>query len=123
MDLLGEVFARVAAQIREDPVVRATVRLQAERSQAAEPMRMPYVDWITTSTALFQTAAGHGELRPGLDPAALARAAIAGFVGVQHVSGSADAHADVIERVTEWWAVMAAGIAVDGPDGADDHGS
>lgn len=123
VDLLGDVFARVAAQIREDPIVRATVRLQAERSQVAEPMHMPYVDWIATSTSLFRTAADQGELRPGLDPAALARASIAGFVGVQHVSGVLNAHSDVIERVAEWWAVMAAGIAADGVDSAGDHGS
>jgi len=110
LDLIGEVFARVAAQIREDPIVRATVRLQAERSQIGEPLHMPYVDWIATATGLFQTAAEQGELRAGADPAALARASVAGFQGVQHVSGILAGHADVTDRVAEWWAVMRGGI-------------
>lgn len=111
LDLMGAVFARVAVQIREDPVVRATVRLQAERSQVPAPMHLPYVDWIATSTGLFHTAAERGELRPGLDPAALARASIAGFQGVQHVSGLLNGHADIADRVAEWWALMRAGLA------------
>lgn len=111
LDLMGTVFAQIAVQIREDPIVRATVRLQAERSQIAEPIRMPYVDWIATSTGLFHTAAERGELRPGADPAALARASIAGFQGVQHVSGLLNGHADVADRVAEWWAVMRTGLA------------
>ncbi|MEY9931060.1 AcrR family transcriptional regulator [Catenulispora sp. GP43] len=114
LDLLGEIFARVAAQIRADPVVRATVRLQAERSQIAEPVPLPFVDWIATATGLFRTAAEQGELRADADPAALARASIAGFQGVQHVSGILAGHADVADRVAEWWAVMRTGIAAPG---------
>ncbi|MEZ0113525.1 AcrR family transcriptional regulator [Catenulispora sp. EB89] len=117
LDLLGEVFARIAAQIREDPIVRATVRLQAERALISEPVHMPFVDWIATSTDLFRTAADRGELRPGADPGALARASVAGFQGVQHVSGILSGHADVAERVAEWWSVMRAGVAAT----TDDH--
>jgi AcrR family transcriptional regulator len=119
LDLIGEVFGRIATQIREDPIVRATVRLQAERSQIGQPIHMPYVDWIATSTDLYRTAAEQGELRPGVDPAALARASVAGFQGVQHVSGILAGHDDVVDRVTEWWAVMRAGIAA----GSGDHHS
>ena len=119
LDLLGEVFARVAVQIREDPIVRATVRLQAERALISEPVHLPFVDWIATSTDLFRTAAERGELRPGADPGALARASVAGFQGVQHVSGILSGHADVADRVAEWWSVMRAGVAAT----SDDHGS
>lgn len=113
LDLVADVFARIAVQIREDPIVRATIRLQAERAQIAAPLHLPYVDWIATTTELFHTAAARGELRPDVDPAALARAAIAGFFGVQHVSGVLHAHADVVDRVAEWWSVTATGLATE----------
>ncbi|WP_194897859.1 hypothetical protein [Catenulispora pinisilvae] len=119
LDLLGAVFTRLAVQIREDPIIRATVRLQAGRSQIAEPLHLPYVDWIETSTGLLHTAADYGELHPGAGPAALARVCVAGFQGVQHVSGSLSGHADVTERVAEWWAVTRAGLAA----GPGDHDS
>lgn len=110
VDVIGEVLARVAAQIREDPIVRATVRLQAERSLIAESVRAPYVEWIAAFTTLFGDAVERGEVRAGLDPAALARVTVGAFQGVQHVSGALAGHEDVAQRVAEWWVVFRAGF-------------
>lgn len=111
LDRIGEIFIHVAGQIRDDPIVRATVRLQAERAQITEPLRVPYVDWFHSVADLLRTAEARGELRAGQDVEALARAIVAGFQGVQHVSGVLSQYADVVERVAEFWDVAHAGVA------------
>ncbi|GAA2022274.1 ScbR family autoregulator-binding transcription factor [Catenulispora yoronensis] len=121
-EVIGEVLHRVAMQIREDPIVRATVRLQAERALIGEPVRTPHVAWTAAMTELFQAAERRGELRSGADPAVLGRVVVASFHGVQHVSGSLSGHADVGERVAEWWAVFRAGFEA-GPETESETGS
>jgi hypothetical protein len=44
-----------------------------------------------------RTAVDRCELPQETDPAALARACVAGFQGIQHVSGIMQGHADVVE--------------------------
>lgn len=96
----------VARAFRDDVVVRAGVRLAAERSVIATELDRPYVGWITQVAALLQQAGDAGDLRPGLDPQRTAYTVVAAFFGLQSVSDSLTGREDVEERVTALWELL-----------------
>lgn len=105
-----ETLRMVAGQIRDDAVVRATVRLQAERTEVDVPLVQPYQGWIEAMTGWYSRGLAEGGIRAGLDPGVLARVTVGAFFGVQHVAAASGAAADVEERVMELWAVLKAGM-------------
>ncbi|MEU4516285.1 ScbR family autoregulator-binding transcription factor [Nonomuraea wenchangensis] len=106
LDAIAALMTTVAEQFRDDVVVRAAVRLQAERALVGADLPAPYESWITLVTGLFETAAQAGELRRGADPAALARVTVGAFFGIQQLSEAATGRADVTERVAELWELL-----------------
>lgn len=117
VEAIGEILRTVAVQVRDDMVVRAAVRLQSERADIDAELPPPYTAWIESLTGLYYQASGAGELRPGLDPRALARMTVSAFFGIQHVSGAVTGYGDVTDRVEEFWSVFRTGIAPAGTPG------
>ncbi len=93
-----------------DPVVRAGIRLTFEASSFGHRVQEPYSDWIKVMETLSAKAAASGQLRPGTDPDALARLVVACFTGVQLVSAVMTDRADVMERISQMWAILLPGI-------------
>lgn len=97
-------------RLRRDPVVRAGIRLTFEASSFGHHVREPYEDWSTVMTSLANRAAALGQLRPDIDPAAVARLLVASFTGVQMVSDVLTGRDDVMDRIREMWQILLPGI-------------
>ncbi|MFD7732620.1 ScbR family autoregulator-binding transcription factor [Kitasatospora phosalacinea] len=107
---LVEILDRAAETFRTEVPVQAAARLQIERSLIHADLPTPYRGWIEAMTSLASRAAAHGELKPGVDPAAAARVIVASFFGMQHVSDVLTGRADQLERYEELREVLLDGI-------------
>ncbi|WP_232248178.1 ScbR family autoregulator-binding transcription factor [Streptacidiphilus rugosus] len=94
LDGAAEAFAN-------DIVVQAGARLQLESSVIDADLPQPYVGWMHLLTQLLDAALAEGQLRDDVDPAAVARALVGGFFGVQHVSAVLTGRSDLQERWAE----------------------
>ncbi|HUR05822.1 MAG TPA: ScbR family autoregulator-binding transcription factor [Nonomuraea sp.] len=101
--MIWSVLQSLATQFRDDPVIRAAVRLQNESSSIDAPLPPRYAGWIGTFTDLYARAASDGSLRPEFDPATLGRLTVAAFFGIQHVSEALTGRADIHDRLREFW--------------------
>ncbi|NHC16379.1 ScbR family autoregulator-binding transcription factor, partial [Motilibacter deserti] len=101
----------VARAFREDIVVRAGIRLAAERAVIGVELPTPYVGWIDQTTGLLRHAQEIGQMRPGLDPPAVARTLIAAFFGVQSVSQVLSERRDLEERLDDLWDLVLPALA------------
>ncbi|EMY36235.1 A-factor receptor protein [Arthrobacter crystallopoietes BAB-32] len=97
-------------RLRRDTVVRAGIRLTFEATAFGHRVREPYEDWSTVTASLANRAAAAGQLRPEIDPAALARLVVASFTGVQMVSDVLTGRGDVMDRIREMWQILLPGI-------------
>lgn len=92
---------RAAIAFRDNVLVRGGARLQIERPHIDAELPTPYVDWTNLLHSLLTEARDQGQLRPDADPAAAARALVAGFFGMQHISDVLHHRADVEDRWSE----------------------
>jgi AcrR family transcriptional regulator len=106
LDDLVALSYKVADAFRRDVVVRAGVRLQAERDLISADMPRPYVEWIKRVTKLAQAAKDNGELAPGVDPAALGNVIVGMFFGAQHISQALTGRRDLKRRLDQFWELM-----------------
>lgn len=97
-------------RLRRDTVVRAGIRLTFEATSFGHCVREPYEDWSTVMASLANRALALGQLRPDLDPAALARLVVASFTGVQMVSDVLTGRDDVMDRIREMWQILLPGV-------------
>ncbi|MEO7261850.1 MAG: ScbR family autoregulator-binding transcription factor [Jatrophihabitantaceae bacterium] len=105
----------VGSRFRDDVLTTAGVRLSFERELVNAAMPTPFVGWVGILQELFSRARRDGQLRPGLLPAAVARALVGAFFGIQHVSEILTNRSDLETRLDEFWKVFLVGVAVD-PD-------
>jgi AcrR family transcriptional regulator len=101
MDTVEEVLNRAAVAFQSDPVMQAGARLQLERPLIDAELPQPYVDWTNLLTELLREAEEAGELRAGIAPEAAARAIVAAFFGMQHISDTLTRRSDVLQRWEE----------------------
>lgn len=96
-----EMLTRAARAFRDEPVMQAGARLQNERAFIDAELPLPYVDWTQLLQALLQDAREVGQLRADVEPESAARALVAAFFGMQHVSDNLHQRADIMERWQE----------------------
>ncbi|KQO97024.1 ScbR family autoregulator-binding transcription factor [Leifsonia sp. Leaf264] len=114
-----QLSAGLARRLQSDPLTRAGIRLTTESSSFDAPVRGPYEDWLTTFESIVAAAIEAGDVRPGTDPAMLARFIIPSFTGIQIISEVFSARSDMPERVAEMWDIIfAATVPADRLDGA-----
>lgn len=101
LDTVVVLLDRMAVAFRDDPVIQGGARLQNERTFIQANLPAPFVGWTDLLTSLLRDAAKAGQLRPGEDPAALARSFVAAFFGVQHISDRLHGRTDIAERWAE----------------------
>ena len=90
-----------ALAFRDSVIVQGGARLQIERPHIDAELPTPYVDWTNLLHTLLVQAQEQGQLADSVDPGAAARALVASFFGVQHVSDVLAGRADLEERWTE----------------------
>jgi AcrR family transcriptional regulator len=101
----------VGRRFREDPIVRAGVRLSIDREAINASMPVPFVGWTNIIQSLLTEARRKHLLRQGVTPAPTARVIVGGFFGVQHVSEMQTGRKDLESRLDEFWKVTLAGIS------------
>ncbi|HEY0237123.1 MAG TPA: ScbR family autoregulator-binding transcription factor [Friedmanniella sp.] len=101
----------VADALLTDVIVRAGIRLSLEQGTLATPTGQFYRAWIEALAGPVREAADSGELRTGLEPAALARAMVSWFTGVQLVSSVLSGRADLYQALGETLDVVLTGLA------------
>lgn len=100
-----------AAILRDEVACRAGLRVVHEGALGPERARFPYDFWETVHAGLFARAREAGSLRPGIDPAELARTVVALGAGVRVVCLADGGYAAVRERTEAAWSVLLAGVA------------
>jgi AcrR family transcriptional regulator len=101
-------------QLLEDPVVRAGIRLTTDVASANQPIVEPYEDWFAAIEDLTRRAIDEGDVSAHVDPAMFAHFVSPAFTGVQLVSATLTARADLLQRVREMWVVLLPGIVAEG---------
>lgn len=101
-------------QLLEDPVVRAGIRLTTDVASADQPIVEPYEDWFAAIEDLTRRAIDEGDVSAHVDPAMFAHFVSPAFTGVQLVSATLTARADLLQRVREMWVVLLPGIVAEG---------
>jgi AcrR family transcriptional regulator len=101
----------LAAILRDEVACRAGLRVVHEGALGPERARFPYDFWETVHAGLFARAREAGSLRPGIDPAELARTVVALGTGVRVICLADGGYAAVRERTEAAWSVLLAGVA------------
>ena len=104
----------LAQQLLEDPIVQAGIRLTTDVASADHPIVEPYEDWFAAIEELMRRAIAEGDVADSVDPAVFAHFASPAFTGVQLVSATLTARADLLQRVREMWVVLLPGLAAEG---------
>jgi AcrR family transcriptional regulator len=106
LETVEEMLNRAARAFRDEPVMQAGARLQNERAFIDAELPLPYVDWTHLLQSLLQDAREAGQLRAGVEPEASARALVAAFFGMQHISDNLHQRTDIMERWSEMRELM-----------------
>lgn len=111
IETMIRLHRNLAAQIVDDAVVAAGVKLTTEELVAQLDISAPYDLWTDLTVDLLRRGVENGELRSGLDPEKLSRFVVGAFVGVNLVSNSLGHGPDLFVRVREMWEILISGIA------------
>ncbi|MEU3610413.1 ScbR family autoregulator-binding transcription factor [Streptomyces sp. NPDC035033] len=109
--LIGLTF-EIARALRGNVLLRAGVRLAIEQGAFGLRDASAYQLWIATFEQELVAAQALGELRDGVDPAAVARFLVGSYSGVQLLSEISSGRADLSERITELWRYVLPALAV-----------
>ncbi|GAB3528855.1 ScbR family autoregulator-binding transcription factor [Arthrobacter monumenti] len=109
LESLVRISAGVA-ELTENPLTRAAVRLTMENSKLVFGEEIPHEDWIKTCENLIQRAIAEGSIRPDIDASVLAGFLVSAHTGVDTVTGMVPAREDVLLRLEEMWKMVLPGI-------------
>lgn len=104
------LLSEVARQYRDDPGVRAPLRLMRESNIIGIDLPTPFLLWIDTVKTHLHEALDQGEVRSDIDINNTAWQVVAGFFGVQEISHQLTARSDIVERVDMMWELLLTGI-------------
>lgn len=91
LDQLVAVMGAVTECVEADPSARSLGRLAGELSgdpRLASVLDVQFRSWVEFSTDLLRRAQEEGDVRPDLDPREVSEVVVAGFIGLEHVSGT-----------------------------------
>ena len=101
LSALHGMFAESADRMAADVVLRAGVRLAADREVGYPGVPSAHVMWEKLIAAYVIEAAGRGDLREGVDPEAVARTLCSAALGSRLISSATTACADFPSRIRE----------------------
>jgi AcrR family transcriptional regulator len=111
---LVQVTLKVAQQLKDDVLLRASIRLTVEQGSFQPIDAAPYMGWIELTSGLLRDASARGELLPHVDPDSTAELIIGCFTGLQLLSQVLTERNDVVKRIQDLWASLLPGIAAPG---------
>lgn len=94
----------------DDVLVRAGIRLTLEQGSLSAVMTRPYEEWIAVTERMLRQAVDEGDMRPGVDPEAVARFLVGSFTGVQVLSGVMTGRQDLMLRLRQLWTILLPGL-------------
>ncbi len=108
---LHGMFAESADRMAADVVLRAGVRLNAEREIGYPGVPSTHVMWEKLIATYLVEAAERGHLRPGVDPEAVARTLCGAALGARLISSATTSCADFPGRMREVLRHVLPGVA------------
>ena len=111
LDKIGRLIRDVTRTYRDNPHMRAGVRLANAQGQIEVELATPFVGWMQRIASLLRQGQRDGSVAAGLNCAAAARVIVASFYGVEEVSARLQGRGDLERRVGEWWALLRPGLA------------
>lgn len=117
IDALIVVAFIVAARFRDDVLVRAAIRLQADPGLHGGELPTPFVGWIGITAGLLAEAQSLGQVRTALAPEAAAEVLVEAFTGAQEISNRLTGTRDLESRVRGYWMLSLPGLGIE--DGAE----
>ncbi|MGW2277639.1 ScbR family autoregulator-binding transcription factor [Streptomyces sp. NPDC001770] len=99
-----------AHRLQVDPLLRAGVRLAVEQRGHGMSDPTSFNDWADIMTGHLRAARDRGDLRPGVEPSAVARFVVGACTGVQLYSQLNSNRADLMERTCEMWRILLPGL-------------
>nr|WP_206025621.1 ScbR family autoregulator-binding transcription factor [Rhodococcus sp. 14C212] len=112
LDQLVPLTYALADGLRDDPILRAGLRLTTEFATAELPAR-PYRDWSTIVRTLLDRALTDGDVHPGTDIDTLGRFLVSAFAGTHLVATALTAGADLHQRLDDMWTLLLPSLATD----------
>ncbi|GAB2824725.1 ScbR family autoregulator-binding transcription factor [Lentzea nigeriaca] len=101
LSALHGMFAESADRMAADVVLRAGVRLAADREIGYPGVPSTHIMWEKLIAGYVREAGERGDLRPGVDPDAVARALCGAALGARLISSATTACADFPSRIRE----------------------
>ncbi|CAL9669793.1 hypothetical protein SUDANB95_07395 [Actinosynnema sp. ALI-1.44] len=110
--LIG-LFDEAVSLLSRDVVLRAGVRLAADRDVGYPGLSSAHLRWEKVLGDLLLAARDAGQLRPGVDAEAAARTLTSAALGARLISSATCRCADFPERMREVWRLVLPGLATD----------
>ena len=101
----------VADLVRGDKLAGTAVYLARALAPFGNAASQAYDDWLRVLLAQAAQAQDQGDLRVGVDAAAIAELVLAAFLGVELVANAASRGADLIKRLARAWDLLMPAIA------------
>lgn len=101
LSALHGMFTESADRMAADVVLRAGVRLSADREIGYPGVPSAHVLWEKLIATYVADAGERGDLRPGVDPEAVARTLCGAALGARLISSATTACADFPDRIRE----------------------
>ncbi len=100
-----------AQHLKDDPVLRAGVRLAVEQGRFGMRDETSFEKWKQIMAEHLEWAREHGELRPGVVPDEVAEFVVGACTGVQFYSNLVCGREDLMDRAVAMWRYLLPGIA------------
>jgi len=100
----------MAASLRSDVRVRASIRLVIEQGSFLTPAGNVYKQWIDTIHGCLLAAKVAGDLRKEVSAHDLAQLVVGSFTGIQLNSQVLTGRSDLLERVTFMWTTILSSV-------------
>ncbi|XVV08089.1 ScbR family autoregulator-binding transcription factor [Actinosynnema sp. CA-248983] len=107
------LFDETVSLLSRDVVIRAGVRLAADRELGYPGLSSAHLRWEKVLGDMLIAARDAGQLRPGVDPEAAARMLTSAALGARLISSATSRCADYPERMREVWRFVLPGLATD----------
>jgi AcrR family transcriptional regulator len=100
----------VVDQAEKDRLTRTAARLLRVFGDVNDISRRVYAGWLTEMTGEVERAAAEGDLRDGVDPAALAEVIVSAMIGAELLP---DEGGDLRQRLSRLWQVLLPAVVDD----------
>lgn len=100
-----------SAALRNDPLLRASIRLTVERGTFGEPDPDAYRQWEKVVEQRLQVAKRLGHLQTACSPLKVARTVAGSMTGLQLASEVTSGRKDLDRRIEAFWQIVLPGIA------------